>query len=66
MTNAPFSYSDHIGTQLKKKFKGKVEFQIVDADSGGAGAELMKKYGVSSYPTVVYVDKDGKNARQYA
>lgn len=44
----------------QEKFKGKVDFQIVDADSGGTGAELMKKYGVSSYPTVVYLDKEGK------
>ncbi len=44
----------------QEKFRGKVDFQLVDADSGGAGAELMKKYGVSSYPTVVYLDKEGK------
>ncbi len=44
----------------QEKFRGKVDFQMVDADSGGTGAELMKKYGVSSFPTVVYLDKDGK------
>ncbi len=44
----------------REKFGGKVEFQLVDADGGGAGGELMKKFGVSAFPTVVYLDKDGK------
>lgn len=43
----------------REKFQGKVEFQLVDAD-GSSGAELVKKYSVTSYPTVVFLDKDGK------
>ncbi|MBA3857825.1 MAG: hypothetical protein C0507_13035 [Cyanobacteria bacterium PR.3.49] len=43
----------------REKFAGKVDFQIVDAD-GSNGAELVKKYSVTSYPTVVFLDKDGK------
>lgn len=42
----------------REKFQGKVEFQLVDAD--GSGAELVKKYSVTSFPTVVFLDKDGK------
>jgi len=43
----------------REKFTGKVEFQLVDAD-GSTGAELAKKYSVTTYPHVVYLDKDGK------
>ncbi len=43
----------------RDKFTGKIEFQLVDADTP-ASAELVKKYGVSQYPHVVYLDKDNK------
>lgn len=43
--------------EASTKFKGKVDFQIVDTDSGG---DLVKKYGVTTLPFVVYLDKDGK------
>ncbi len=43
----------------QEKFRGKVDFQLVDADASSS-AELVKKYSVSTYPHVVYLDKDGK------
>lgn len=43
----------------QEKFKGKVDFQLVDVDNA-ASADLVKKYAPSSYPHVVYLDKDGK------
>jgi tetratricopeptide (TPR) repeat protein len=43
----------------QQKFQGKVEFQIVDVDNSGSEA-LVKKYAPSTYPHLVYLDKDGK------
>lgn len=43
----------------QEKFKGKVDFQLVDVDNA-ASADLVKKYAPSTYPHIVYLDKDGK------
>lgn len=43
----------------QQKFQGKVEFQLVDVDNAGSEA-LVKKYSPSTYPHLVYLDKDGK------
>jgi len=43
----------------QQKFQGKVEFQVVDVDNSGSEA-MVKKYAPSTYPHLVYLDKDGK------
>ncbi|MBX9953100.1 MAG: tetratricopeptide repeat protein [Candidatus Obscuribacterales bacterium] len=43
----------------QQKFQGKVEFQIVDVDNSSSEA-MVKKYTPSTYPHLVYLDKDGK------
>ncbi len=40
-------------------YKGKVEFLHYDAEKG-EGKVLADKYSVNSYPTVIFLDKSGK------
>jgi hypothetical protein len=37
---------------------------MVDCSARGQNADLMKLYGVSGFPTVIYVDPDGKQIKE--
>ncbi len=45
--------------KVAEKYKGKVDFQHIDADDEKNKA-LVDKYKVMSLPTIVFVDKTGK------
>jgi thiol-disulfide isomerase/thioredoxin len=45
--------------ELEKQYKDKVEFERYDAEAP-ANKALVEKYKVEAYPTVVFIDKNGK------
>ncbi len=44
--------------EAKRKYQNKMDFQQLDAEGDGAG--LAEKYGIHSYPRLVYLDGSGK------
>ncbi len=44
--------------QTKNRYNGRVEFQQLDAEDG-ANADIVAKYGVKRYPTIIYLDTYG-------
>lgn len=44
--------------EAKRKYQNKMDFQQLDAE--GDGADLAQKYGIHSYPRLVYLDGSGK------
>lgn len=45
--------------ELEKSYKGKIEFERLDAEQPQNKA-IVEKYEVAAYPTLVFVDKSGK------
>lgn len=45
--------------ELEKQYKDKVEFERYDAEAP-ANKALVEKYKVEAYPTVIFIDKNGK------
>ena len=42
---------------LEKEYQGKIEIRSIDVDQN---KELAQKFGVQAIPTLVFLDKDGK------
>ncbi|MBI4532695.1 MAG: thioredoxin fold domain-containing protein [Candidatus Melainabacteria bacterium] len=45
-------------SQVESEFKGKVEFERLDAESP-ENAQLVQRYGIDAYPTVIFLDGRG-------
>jgi thiol-disulfide isomerase/thioredoxin len=44
--------------EARRKYQNKMDFQQMDAEHDGAS--LAQRYGVHSYPSLVYLDGSGK------
>lgn len=45
--------------KLRQEYEGKVKFELINADTNPDAQTLMKRYGVTGFPTFVFVNSDG-------
>lgn len=51
-------------SELSSKYKGKINVQFYDVNNSNKGRELGQKYGVTTIPTLIFLDKTGKEVKR--
>lgn len=57
---APCDNLQPILSNLRTKYSGKISVKFYDVNRSSEGARLANKYGVSTIPTLLFLDKSGK------